>query len=159
MRTIRRLLQSLHWPNLHHEFLKWVRNSSGAPEFRIQWDAFGFRKIWKCRKKFSKSFESIRVVISGNEVKWSTRFSLWNCLASSIQLVFTLCQPTQGYEVTVRDFLRSMEEAKLLSKCMHFWHTLRSSLWVLFARTLMNRQSMSRSCTVLFFGSYKKFPE
>eukprot|EP00913_Durusdinium_trenchii_P027614 g25900.t1 len=29
MRTIRRLLQSLHWPNLHHEFLRWVRNSSG----------------------------------------------------------------------------------------------------------------------------------
>eukprot|EP00435_Cladocopium_sp_Y103_P039854 s956_g10.t1 len=29
MRTIRRLLQSLHWPNLHHEFLKWVRNSAG----------------------------------------------------------------------------------------------------------------------------------
>ena len=45
MRTIRRLLQSLHWPNLHHEFLKWVRNSSGAPEFGIR--CFGFSKDMK----------------------------------------------------------------------------------------------------------------
>ncbi|CAJ1382211.1 unnamed protein product [Effrenium voratum] len=29
MRTIRRLLHSLNWPNLHQEFQKWVRNATG----------------------------------------------------------------------------------------------------------------------------------
>eukprot|EP00930_Biecheleria_cincta_P052979 TRINITY_DN3828_c0_g3_i1.p1 TRINITY_DN3828_c0_g3~~TRINITY_DN3828_c0_g3_i1.p1 ORF type:complete len:2624 (-),score=561.08 TRINITY_DN3828_c0_g3_i1:435-8306(-) len=29
MRLIRRTLQSLNWPNLHHEFSKWVRSSAG----------------------------------------------------------------------------------------------------------------------------------
>ena len=83
MRTIRRLLQSLHWPNLHHEFLKWVRNSAGET----------------CSLSLSQTNFRHRGQL------YDTCFTLFLALPELIAILST------GYEVGVRDFLRGMEEA------------------------------------------------
>eukprot|EP00434_Breviolum_minutum_P039504 symbB.v1.2.035084.t1/scaffold4648.1/size53790/3 len=68
MRTIRRLLQSLHWPNLHHEFLKWVRNSSGY-EVTVRDFLRGMEEDFDAHEDIDHARDDVCVSITKHELR------------------------------------------------------------------------------------------